>query len=355
MNLRNDKAPPKSLSGYCVTSIREFLIIYGGYDNKERADCNELWSYNTISDVWNRYQTPIEIKDTPTGSSICAVKNLIYIFGGQRLYDNYRHSNSLISFDITSSTWNSLYPHTGDYDENTPPPMYATSLYFHNGSLYVLGGCHYNSCFVTIYQFTLKTSTWSLVEQNGPETAFWAGGIFRTVFKNQLYCFGSSLRETDRFRDVVIFDFLTRTWTTRPTNSKTELYPCDRTGETFAFSTKFGFLSGGGCLTGFYTDIWKIDLETLEWSKMDYNLNAEIMDHNMCIVDETYLYVYGGLDTDLNDLDSMERFTLKLPTLYRLGLESVCRSPNRTSYVMSLPSAILDELNLVDNDSLSDV
>ncbi|KII71178.1 Kelch domain-containing protein 10 [Thelohanellus kitauei] len=349
MNLRNEHTGPKNRLYHCGTTVREFLIIYGGYDCKEGVECNDLWIHNTINGVWKQYPTPIELKDTPVSSSICAIGNVVYIFGGQCLQDNHRPTNSLISFDINTATWKTVYPHTGGFDRGIPPPMYGNLIFSLNGSLYVLEGIHGLEKLNALYKFYLRTSTWSLVEQKGRKPLF-VVGIFGTVFNNQLYCFGSSLPESDRFRDVSIFDFSTNTWTSRATTSKCQRYPSDRSNESFAFYSKFGYMSGGESLSELYSDIWKIDLESLEWSKMDYTLKKAVCDHYMAVIDECYLYSYGGFDTNLNYSNSLERIILRPPTLYRLCLQSICRSPNIRIYRQSLPPSIMDELNLNDDE-----
>ncbi|KII62216.1 Tip elongation aberrant protein 1 [Thelohanellus kitauei] len=168
-----------------MTSLREFLIIYGGYENSICAECNELWAYNTISDVWKRYKTPIEIKDTPLSSSICSAGNIVYVFGGNSIDDDdYRQTNSVVSFDLNNNRWEILYPHTDDNDENTPPPMCSNLLFYHNGSLYVYGGYHGSCILNKMYKFCLKTSTWSLLSQKGDKPNFDCQ-LFGTAYDNK--------------------------------------------------------------------------------------------------------------------------------------------------------------------------
>ncbi|KII74852.1 Tip elongation aberrant protein 1 [Thelohanellus kitauei] len=170
---------------HSMTSIREFLIIYGGYDNNTGEERNELWSYNTISDVWKRYPTPIGIKDTCLSSSICSVGNIVYLFGGDCFEeDDYRQGNSLVSFNLTNGSWEILYSNTDDYDDNTPPPMCGNLLFYHKQSLYVLGGFHGSVNIDKMYKFCLNTATWSIVAQNGVKPTF-DSQIFGTVFKNK--------------------------------------------------------------------------------------------------------------------------------------------------------------------------
>ncbi|KII70122.1 Kelch domain-containing protein 4 [Thelohanellus kitauei] len=185
MSPGNDRIYPESRVRHCMTSVREFLIIYGGYENFSGAECNELWSYNTKSDVWLQYIPPSEIKDTCVSSSICSFGNLVYIFGGDSFDgENYRQTNSIVSFDITNATWDVVYPHTDDYNPNTPPPMCENLLLYHDGFLYVLGGYHESLNLDTIYKYCLKSSKWSKVQQTGIKPTF-NRQISGTFYKNQ--------------------------------------------------------------------------------------------------------------------------------------------------------------------------
>ncbi|KII63055.1 Kelch domain-containing protein 10 [Thelohanellus kitauei] len=351
MNEETKQSMPENRIGHCMTSIREFLMIYGGFTDMFDYQHDGLWSYNTISGIWLRHQPPTEIKDTPVCSSICAVGNLVYLFGGACFRYNFRSTNSLIAFDTSNETWKTIFPHTNDYDENTPPPMYGNVLLYHNGSLYVLGGFKETVPLDTMYKFCLKTSEWFLVPQTGVKP-FYHLKIFGTVFKNRLYCFEDSLTGTNRFRDVKIFDFSNHTWTTKTTISKNQQYPEDRFDEAFAFSSRSGFMSGGMIpdTNIFHSDIWRIDLETLEWFKLNYTLTTGIYDHRMTVVDDSYLYSFGGDGNYHARLSLLDKFIIQPPALYRRCQETISKYPNLKSNIKSIPAAILDELNLNNND-----
>ncbi|KII67086.1 hypothetical protein RF11_00992 [Thelohanellus kitauei] len=142
----------------------------------------------------------------------------------------------------------------------------------------------------------------------------------------------------------MIFDFSISTWTTRTTNSKTDQYPEDRIEEAFAFSNRHGYLSGGKISDTLYSDIWRIDLETLEWVKLDYSTQTGLDINCTCIVDDCYLFRIGGYESDSDELKVFERLTIQPPGLYRLCLESISRSQNLEINGISLPTSIMDEL-----------
>ncbi|KII72225.1 hypothetical protein RF11_08645 [Thelohanellus kitauei] len=128
-----------------------------------------------------------------------------------------------------------------------------------------------------MYKACLRTSTVSVVQQNGLVPLF-DYRIIGTVFKNQkigtifrFYIFVRYAKDRlYRLKTMYIFDIRINTWSTKQTKSSAQQYPCDREDDSFAFSTNTCYLSGGEDDVEFYTDIWKIDFESIEWCKLDY-------------------------------------------------------------------------------------
>ncbi|KII73467.1 Kelch domain-containing protein 10 [Thelohanellus kitauei] len=344
MDRWNVQAELKNRSGHCMTTFGEFLIIYGGRCHSSGTLFNELWTYNSIHGSWRQYQAPTETSTTCVFSSICTSESSVYIFGGRgySLYD--RATNLLLSFDVISGKWRTLSPEVDDHGVNSPPPLYGSGLFYHNGSLYVLGGIRSNMVVYTMYKFCLTSSTWSLVIQNEPKPCLDCR-IFGTVFKNQLYIFGGpSSFEKNKYENVKVYDFSTSAWTTRTANSKDQLAPCLRMYESYAFFGNYGYLSGGKDLSGYNSEIWRIDLETLKWLKLDYTLQTGLIFNCIAVVSGCYLYSYGGIGEHKEAPNKLYRFILQPPTLYRLSQESFCRSLTSKAYLKLLPPSIQDDL-----------
>ncbi|KII66643.1 hypothetical protein RF11_01909 [Thelohanellus kitauei] len=105
--------------------------------------------------------------------------------------------------------------------------------------------------------------------------------------------------------------------------------------ETYAFSSTCAFMSGGNNpgIQICYHDIWRMDLDSLEWIKMDYVIGT-LADHvELSVVDDAYLYSFGMISRGSPFINTLERFTVQPPSLYRLCLEAVYRSPNMRSYI----------------------
>ncbi|KII69390.1 Kelch domain-containing protein 10 [Thelohanellus kitauei] len=200
-----------------------------------------------------------------------------------------------------------------------------------------------------MYKFCLKTSTWSWVKQNGVKLS--KRLIGGTIYKNQIYMFECVEPRTKRFRKILIFDFSTNTWTKRGIISKNHQYPTSELCGSCAFSKNIGYMSGGKHLgsSSYLSDIFKIDLDILLWFRVDYTLEVGIYDHCTSIVDDCYLFSFGGRRFDIDEDTTFQKIMIRPPTLYRLCLESVHRSQKEESLSQELPISILDDLNLNSN------
>ncbi|KII68513.1 hypothetical protein RF11_14039 [Thelohanellus kitauei] len=98
------------------------------------------------------------------------------------------------------------------------------------------------------------------------------------------------------------------------------------------------------------SEIWRIDLDRLEWYKMEYSLKTAVFDNRMCVVNDYYLYTFGGYH-DESCANTFERFNIRPIKLYHLCLESISHSPNMRKYQNTLPVSIKDELNSNENDT----
>ncbi|KII72819.1 hypothetical protein RF11_14912 [Thelohanellus kitauei] len=345
MNLVNEQTVPGTRVYHCIVSIKEFIIICGRYQDMNGATYDDLSIYNTISGVWKQLRRQIEQEDIWRDPKICALGNKVFICSVENHYGGVPEISSIVSLDVSYTTWVNLYTNNEEHDDNKPPPMYVSLFFSHNGSLYIMGYSANSYEIDIIYMFCLEKSIWSFVQQIG-ETPKFYGQMYGTVFKN-LY------KPTTRYKEVKIFDLLTNSWTIRETSSKNKLYPHGRANESYAFSSNCAYMSGGSTqdLTTYYCDIWRIDFETLKWVKLDYFHKSGIYQHIMSVVNDSYLYNVGGWVQNRRFSTTMERFVIRPSSLYHICLESICRSPNMTKYLKSLPMTIVDELNINNNDS----
>ncbi|KII63906.1 Actin-fragmin kinase [Thelohanellus kitauei] len=242
-----------------------------------------------------------------------------------------------------------------DDNDKRQPPMYVRLVVYHDESLYIIGIDAEDEALNCIYKFCLETLTWSRLPDNN-DTPPHCFNQHCTVFNSQLYVFEDTLTGRNRYHEVSIFDFSTNSWSIRSTSSKEGQYPNDRVNEAYAFSNNCAYMSGGKSEDGSicFSDIWRIDLENLEWLKLNDFLKTAGDGHKMCVVEDVYLYSFRGDGSDEGCFKRLERFTLRFPSLYRLSLECLFRSPNVRNYIKLLPTRIMVDLNLSDKNSYLD-
>ncbi|KII66644.1 hypothetical protein RF11_01910 [Thelohanellus kitauei] len=235
------EALPESRIFYNMASVLEFLIFCGGYDCKSGAACYDLWSYNTISGVLKQYYPPTGQGYIYWYPKICTYGNKVYICDDPIIHDDNPNSNSSIfSFNVIDGNWEILYKHYEGCDDNKLPRMSIQLFFYHNESLYIYGtllnddlsndleysGVDDNSIRnsrLVIYKFCVKRAMWSRVEQIGAKPTL-RGRVPGSIFKNQYYCkvnrlyiFHHEIDTPNKFREVWIFNFCTKTWTKRET------------------------------------------------------------------------------------------------------------------------------------------
>ncbi|KII63903.1 hypothetical protein RF11_04572 [Thelohanellus kitauei] len=314
-------------SDLCMTSIGEFLIICGGDGDESGIDYSDLWCYNTINGAWKQYEIPVLSRDIHVDRRICANENLLYIMSQESREDDFRQIFSLVSFNVANATFNTLYTRPFDSYDDTPPPMVFSLFFSHNGSVYVMGrraseDDDEDDDFEVIYKFCPVSSTWLLVPQNGTRLNV-INKIYCTVHNNQLYVFVHNFLVSNLLREVMIFDFLTMTWTIRATSPKIS------------------------CTLSFC-------LYALEWFKVNESFEPGAFQHYWAVINDSFLYNFDGVVNKVGSLNKLERFMVWPPSLYRLSLESVCRLPNARDHIKSLPPSIVDDLKLDDNNSSLD-
>ncbi|KII71998.1 Kelch repeat-containing protein 2 [Thelohanellus kitauei] len=334
-----------------MLTIRDSIFIYGGfYDNGNRP-FNEILKYDTVRQSWTKYKKPRSVEAACVVSAVCTAGDRIYIYGGIRYpdidesgqevnpFEDHR-SNSIVSFDTENGTWYMLSPTIRENDENTPPPMFDASMFHFNGSLYIFGGFALGQLQKSMYRFCLTTLKWSRVQQYGeiPEPEF--RPVRGTVFQNRRH----STDPDERFKKVTVFNILTCVWSTKETTSATNKYPDDRSGESFAFCEGQAYMTGGMIRAQYMSDVWNINLKTLEWRKMK-QLHKARSGHITSIVGNYTLYSFGGIPRDTDAIRGMESYIFCPLSLYRASMQYLIRSGEIENKDLYLPRSFHDEFN----------
>ncbi|KII67195.1 Kelch domain-containing protein 10 [Thelohanellus kitauei] len=322
---------PENRYWHCMTAVDEFVIIYGGCSLNEQIFA-ELWIYDCINQKWRLFKLPNQLRRTLRNSSICAYGSKIYIFGIPDVSESYDIDATLFSFDVRSLTWMDLF-HESNKKGDRPPRMNTSSIMFGNDSIFILGTDLYDVS--VMYTFSLQAFRIYVVEpvRGFPHPNF--DGHY-TLYKNKIYYFGKLCYGPAQFSQVRVFDLSTYIWEWRKTQNK--IYPENRSDHAFIFNANCGYLIGGTLSSNFHEssggyvmsnysidkplplergELWKVDLDTLEWTKLK-TLDTRRYHLQACIVNNCYLYFFGGFES--GGQVGLKRIVIGVPSLkFRSG------------------------------------
>ncbi|XP_035234268.1 kelch domain-containing protein 10-like [Stegodyphus dumicola] len=85
------------------------------------------------------------------------------------------------------------------------------------------------------------------------------------------------------------------------------------------------FICGGQDGGGIFSDVWKINLKTLQWEKLNTNLPTPVYFHSAAISQAGQLFVFGGVNSILENSRTNELFSMwvKIPSLAEMCWEAI--------------------------------
>ncbi|KAF0977699.1 hypothetical protein FDP41_003021 [Naegleria fowleri] len=169
----------------------KFYVFLG--QRHPKANPNSIYIFDMINQIWTCLEHQEGNAPTPRSmAASCVVGKNIYIFGGYSSNTNsenqsmshVHHHNHASSENNTPShvVYNGMYYFDTDtyrwiHIENNknslwPDPRAGAQMWHYNGKLYLLGGCQGRQLyFSTLYEYTIETNTWKIIETTCGENA----------------------------------------------------------------------------------------------------------------------------------------------------------------------------------------
>jgi N-acetylneuraminic acid mutarotase len=98
----------------------------------------------------------------PRYSSLLFSSNKLYTFGGS---DNNELSNDLHYFDLSTSTWNELFP----FNTAIPEPRLNSLSFVYNQNLFIFGGQTNSKMLNDLWKFDISNRKWIQMQTSGQE------------------------------------------------------------------------------------------------------------------------------------------------------------------------------------------
>ncbi|XP_022107260.1 kelch domain-containing protein 10-like [Acanthaster planci] len=373
---------PCARSGHAAVADSNNLYIFGGYnpDLETLQDYfgpdeemlfplfQEVWRYNFDTNMWRRLNTRGHIPMQLASMSMVLFSSYILVFGGTGFPFGPTTSNDVWYLNLKDKRWKSLK--AKECETKQPVPGYGQAMAVIGNHLHVYGGTtgwDYNSdvhrCNLTTGQwerlFSLEEFYTSRVRKNNSEPT---PQIPKPRYRHEILTDGKRLYvigggtsvEAYPLDKIHAFNLETNEWELMTTLEDPQHgFPENRRCHGCAQLDNEGYVTGGYSGKRIFDDIWRLELKTLQWTRLEARLPQPVYFHSSAVTPTGCLYCHGGVISPTGDerSDSLTRIWLKTPSLVMTCWERVLSlipdlhiMPERKLMELGIPRHLLERM-----------
>jgi hypothetical protein len=352
-----DASPhPKARSGHRISSFNGRIYSFGGYNPKiDEGDeemledpfwqesCplfKELWEFNLSTKTWHK----IELSGPAIPDQLAShtaifhpvYRGCLLIYGGTGNPFGSVTSTALHACDVRTGNFVKLrtLPSEGE-----PVALYGQAICLdQDGCLYTVGGTTGFQYFMDVNAIDLASPepVWErLNSSSDPGEPFPRYRHEIAVYEGKIYLLGGGTSTSVcGFHTIPTFNIEEKFWYTTKTNCDRyatidegdgDGYPDPRRCHGLVQTGSKVWVVAGYDGTEIFCDVWCLDLNTLDWSKINIQLPKPVYFHGVTITQEGRMVIFGGVDSiQLNTrTNEIYSFWLKVPSLRSMAWESV--------------------------------
>ncbi|XP_062330424.1 kelch domain-containing protein 1-like isoform X1 [Osmerus eperlanus] len=245
------------------------LYVWGGCQSSSGTETvlpsDEIWFYDLDSGVWDKWEMDGEVPPALSGASGSYHNGTLYIFGG---CDTNGHTNQLYSVDLKKESC--IWKKVTDTIGTAPSPRDKHSCWVHRNRLIYFGGYGCKTIREVNNSKSFTVDEMSLVTTGNPFFRFWGWN-----------------------NEVNVFDTLTSAWSEPETHG---VAPAPRASHASATLWSKGYVCGGQ--ETMHLDIHCLDLDTWTWTQIAPSSSCIPLGrslHTLCPASDNTLFLYGGL------------------------------------------------------------
>lgn len=325
------------------------MYVFGGFnpnpsaslqheDANENAACmfKELWKFNLLSQEWTLLlgedsNLPVEL----ASHAMHLQGDYLLIYGGTGFPFGTKISNKLYVWRVSEPV--------KDVEEiettgNKPPPAYGQAIVVHKQYLYTIGGTDGFSYTCDIHRLNIATKEWELIymcrpdiNPDDPEPRYRHEIAYDG---KRIYVIGGGTSDAAySLSKIPIFDLDSNTWNfikTKPDPKMPVGFPASRKCHSCSQFGNSIIVAGGNNNRKVFRDIWKLNLETHQWSCiMTKNLvvfPCPLFFHDSAIDADGCMYVFGGIKYRNNAnhrTNTVHKIWITIPTLKAMAWEAM--------------------------------
>ncbi|KAF2074200.1 hypothetical protein CYY_004486 [Polysphondylium violaceum] len=263
------------------------MYVYGGHLPDSHTFIKDVkkdvHSFDFENRKWNKELCVGSDMPEKTEHSAVVYKNGMYVFGGYSGNASYLDIN-LYKLDLDTLE-SSVLQGTG----SKPQGRSAHSANVWREYMYIFGGWNGTESNNTFYRINLETLEWSQVPAKGtPPPCIRSHSA--VIYDDFMYIIGG-YGPNGHTEFPYSYDLLNNEWIPMIDNRDG---PCSRSRlRTVVYGNSLWCL-GGWNRSSYYNDLWKFNLETRRWSKIQSSFELTGIGQYSLVTYKNQIYVYGG-------------------------------------------------------------
>ncbi|KAE8744378.1 hypothetical protein FOCC_FOCC008982 [Frankliniella occidentalis] len=370
---------PKPRSGHRIVCDSSNLYSFGGYnpyisdsdedlkDDPAWQTCKplfqELWKFNFATCKWRKLPCHSSMPKELASNAVILDGGILLVYGGTGVPFGFKCSNSLYYCDLSRGT--EMKPVTPVKSGSEPTSQYGQALVLNGHWLYTMGGTTgfvYNS---DVHRFNLRTSEWEEVYICKGLSRHEPQGRYRheLAFDGQkVYVLGGgTATESYGFEEIPALDLATYSWETIVTKPDLNFnYPTARRCHGCVQLPPEGdakkgsvIISGGYNGQMMFGDVWRLDLNDMQWQFMKCSLHQPVYFHSAAVTPAGKMFTFGGILNNGIRTNEVCAAWVRIPKLSEMCWEAilfynprVATQPRNKLVNMGFPKEFVDRLDV---------
>ncbi|XP_008409657.1 kelch domain-containing protein 10-like [Poecilia reticulata] len=302
--LKEGHCIPSARSGHRCVADSSNLYVFGGYnpdfeeaggsENEDYPLFRELWRFHFATATWQQIRTEGYMPTELASMSAVLHGNNLLVFGGTGIPFGENNSNDVHVCNVQYRRWNLL-----NCKGKKPNKIYGQAMVIINGYLYVFGGTTGYLYSTDLHRLDLSTREWThLKPKNAPLDL--PDERYRHELAQdgqRIYILGGGTSWMSYPLDKIhAYNLETNYWEEIVTKPHEKAgYPAARRCHSCVQVKDDVFICGGYNGELILSDLWKINLQTFQWTKLPAMMPEPAYFHSAAVTPAGCMYIHGGV------------------------------------------------------------
>ncbi|MBN3298403.1 KLD10 protein, partial [Amia calva] len=330
------RAPP-ARSGHRCVADNSNLYVFGGYnpdydesggsENEDYPLFRELWRYHFATGTWQQMRTEGYMPTELASMSAVLHGNNLLVFGGTGIPFGENNGNDVHVCNVKYKRWSLL-----NCRGKKPNRIYGQAMAIINGYLYVFGGTTGYIYSTDLHRLDLTTREWIHLKPYNPTDELPEERYRHEIAHDgqRIYILGGGTSWTSYPLDKVhAYNLETNWWEEITTKPHEKIgYPAARRCHSCVQIRNDVFICGGYNGEMILGDLWKISLQTFQWTKLPAVMPEPAYFHCAAVTPAGCMYIHGGVVNihENKRTGSLFKIWLVVPSLLELCWEKLLKS-----------------------------